>query len=604
MISRIRVFALASVAALSAALATGVSQSAASSVAFTSQPGVSRIVAHYVVSPANRGSASASASTEESPIAPHWAKGNGPASLVTATGGVSGGGNATGSTGTSTPSAAASFIGQQSSATTCSYFGHGCNPPDMAIAASPQFVLQGVNTQFEVLDPSGNVQPGWPVSAQKFFGIPNVTNADGTPCDTAHQSQPFTSDPRAFYDAAGGRFWAAMLQLQNALGVVPDCPFKSVYYIAVSQSSNPNGSWNVYEFDMSMGPQAGGELFAADYTQIGVNSQAVYFSGNMFGSLGGFYAEVFEANKAQMEQGLANFTADGFFNMQGTGPGTTTASGPFLADTVQPTVNLDDTTGTSETFVDTMDGPDVNTGHLCGFFGGRFADSCSGLVVWTMSNPIAHDTHHGAAPTFTGKLVPTAPFLVSTPADQPSCNNCIDANDLRIPGTPVIRNGVLYTAWDTAIDAGNNRPRPDPGIEWAQINLSDNSTTSGYFSATDEGFTYPTVMPDSHGNVTMIFEHMSHKVFPETRFISKAATDANFSGVGQLLKAGESNYRPTLCGTKVVPVCRWGDFEATSFDGSGRIWFAGQYANLFQGVNTPPVFGRNWGTWIGAINAS
>ena len=598
---------MASVAALAAALATGVSQSSAgSSPNFTSKPGVAALVAHYVVTPSSGGAAgaTASASTDESPIAPHWAKGNGPSSLVSASGGVSGNSSASGSSTSATPSPTASFIGQQSSATTCSYFGRGCNPPDMAIAASPQFVLQGVNTQFEVLDTSGVVQHGWPVSAQKFFGVPNVTNADGTPCDVAHHSQPFMSDPRAFYDAADGHFWAAMLQVQNGLGVVPDCPFKSVYFISVSQTNDPTGMWNVYEFDMSMGPQANGELFAADYTMIGVNSQAIYFSGNMFGSQGHFYAEVFEANKAQMEQGLANFTADGFFNLQGTGPGITTATGPFLADTVQPAVDLDNSAGTSETFVGTMDGPDVITGHFCGFFGGRFADSCSGVVVWTMSNPIAHDTHHGPAPTFSGTLVPTAPFIVSTPADQPSCNNCIDANDLRIPGTPVIRNGVLYTAWDTAINAGNNRPRPDPGIEWAQVKLSDNSSTTGYFSATDEGLTYPTVMPDSQGNVTMIFEHMSHKVFPETRFIVKGVGDANFSGAGQLLKAGESNYRPTLCGTKVIPVCRWGDFEATSFDGSGHIWMAGQYANQFQGVTTPPVFGRNWGTWIGAIAAS
>lgn len=42
----------------------------------------------------------------------------------------------------------------------------------------------------------------------------------------------------------------------------------------------------------------------------------------------------------------------------------------------------------------------------------------------------------------------------------------------------------------------------------------------------------------------------------------------------------------------------------SAVDGSENIWFAGQYANQFQGVNTPPAFGRNWGTWIGAIPAS
>lgn len=598
-----RLLAVASVAALAAALATGVGQSSASAgVSFTFQPGVSGLVAHYAVSPTGRGVHGASSSTDEG-LAPKWPKGNGPASVVSNSGGVNGG-TSSGVAGTATPAASASFIGQQSSATTCSYFGRSCNPPDMAIAASPQFVFQGVNTQFEVLDPQGNVQPGWPVSAQNFFAIPN----EPKDCDSTHQNQPFTSDPRALYDTADGRFWAAILQIEGApwFPAAPNCPFKSVYYIAVSQTSDPSGQWNVYEFEMSMGPQANGQLFGADYTQIGINSQAVYFSGNMFGSQGGFYAEVFEANKAQMEAGKAHFTADGFFNLRGTGPGTTKATGPFLADTVQPTVNLDGSAGTSETFVDTMDGPDVQTGHFCGLFGGGFADSCSGLVMWKMDNPIAHDSG-GVAPTFGGTLVPSAPFIVSVPADQPSCNLCIDSDDLRIPATPVIRNGVLYTAWGTAINVGNSSSKPTPGIEWEQINLSDPSTSvSNYYSSFsgDEAATYPALMPDSAGDVTMIFEHMGHKVLPETRFIVKGATDANFSGAGNLLKAGESSYRPTLCGTKVIPVCRWGDYEATSFDGSGHIWFAGQYANLFQGVSTPPAFGRNWGTWIGAIAAS
>ena len=81
----------------------------------------------------------------------------------------------------------------------------------------------------------------------------------------------------------------------------------------------------------------------------------------------------------------------------------------------------------------------------------------------------------------------------------------------------------------------------------------------------------------------------------------KGSDQENFRGAGVLLKAGEQSYRPTLCGTAALPVCRWGDFEAVSNDLAGQIWFAGEYANL---VNTPVNHGRNWGTWIGAINAS
>src|SRR5207302_474971 len=105
-----------------------------------------------------------------------------------------------------------------------------------------------------------------------------------------------------------------------AFGVGVDCPFKSVYYVAVSQTSDPGGAWNVYEFEMSLGFP-----MAADFTQIGLSHDAVFFSANMFSSnkKNNFYAEVFEANKAKMEQGLGGFSADGFFDILGSGPGVT-----------------------------------------------------------------------------------------------------------------------------------------------------------------------------------------------------------------------------------------------------------------------------------------
>jgi hypothetical protein len=477
----------------------------------------------------------------------------------------------------------------------------------MALGASSQFVLQGVNTQWEALDTRGNVLPGWPVSAQSFFGVPNVTGAGGTPCDTAHLSQPFLSDPRALYDPIDKRFWAAMLQVESGLGLVTaGCPFKSVYYVSVSQTSNPNGKWNVYEFDMSMG-----QPFAADYTQLGINGDAVYFSANMFGPVtapfgGNFvYAELFEANKARMERGQGGFTADGFFNLRANGPGISASTGPFLADTVQPAANLDGSARGAEVFVNTLDGPDPVNGHFCGFLGGGFEDSCSGMALWKMTNPIAHD-RGGPAPTFTGTYVATKPFLVSAPADQPSCNQCIDVLDLRATGTPVVRNGIVYAAWETAI---NNGSQVVPGIEWAQVSLSDvgkkDSSQNDYYNFSgDAAVSFPALMPDAKGNLVMLYEHMSHAVFPETRYIVKGANQDNFKGPGVLLKAGESSYRPTLCGTAALPVCRWGDFSAASTDLAGHIWFAGEYANQFQGVSTPPAFGRNWGTWIGAINAS
>src|SRR5258708_16230171 len=117
----------------------------------------------------------------------------------------------------------------------------------MALAASPSFVLQGVNTSWEVLNTTGKVVLG-AVSAQTFFGVPSEPGN----CDPSSGNQPFLSDPRALYDTADKRFWAAMLQIEGsvAFGVAQNCPYKSVYWVAVSQTSDPTGAWNVYEFNM------------------------------------------------------------------------------------------------------------------------------------------------------------------------------------------------------------------------------------------------------------------------------------------------------------------------------------------------------------------
>jgi hypothetical protein len=109
-----------------------------------------------------------------------------------------------------------SFSGVQSSAAVCPPV--GCNPPDMAVAASPHWVFQGVNTAFAVFDTHGNLQPGYPKFIGDFFGIPNP----GACADNL----PFVSDPRSFYDPNTDRFVAAALEVEGAFGV-NDCPFKT-----------------------------------------------------------------------------------------------------------------------------------------------------------------------------------------------------------------------------------------------------------------------------------------------------------------------------------------------------------------------------------------
>src|SRR5260370_42348919 len=97
--------------------------------------------------------------------------------------------------------------------------------------------------------------------------------------------------------------------------------------------------------------------------------------------------------------------------------------------------------------------------------------------------------------------------MASSLANQPGCDQCTDALDVRSTGTPVVRNGILYGTWDTAIGGGSPAL---PGIEWAQVNLSHlgsgNAAQTDYynFSGTAPA-TFGTAMADSQGDVVMLF---------------------------------------------------------------------------------------------------
>jgi hypothetical protein len=585
--SRARFVVLTATATLTTTATTGVTHASATSppptVSFGTVPATAPLVAHYTVD--QRTAAGPRTSTRRGQLgaaadlpllrpgavagSTHASAGRG--ALIAPSSERSGG-----------PDVAlrSSFAGMQSSVSICPYVPVGCDPPDMAIAASPQFVLQGVNKSFEVLDTHGRVQAGWPRDSQAFFRIPNEPKN----CDPASGNRPFVTDPRAFYDPVDKRFWAATLQLEGAVGRAPDCPLLSAYFIAVSQQADPRGVWNVYKFDMSAGT---GNV--ADFTQLGMDRDGLYFSGNMFNAPGTAYeyAELFEANKRLMERGSTAFTASGFRSITVTGPG-----GTYLVDTVQPVLTLgSDADG--EYFVNTFNGLDPVSGHTCQ----TAADACSGLVLWSLRNPIAHDSG-GTRPVLTGRYVATRPYVFAPPASQTTCTQCIDASDLRISAIPVYRNGTVFAAWDTAI---GNATQTVPGIEYAQVRVVQpaDSTSSYYFAGGDTAVTFPAVMPDGSGNVVMVYDLMSSTVNPQTRFVTTRTDAAQFRGSGYLIKSAGAPYRPSECGTAALPVCRWGDYSASSDDGEGNIWLAGQYANRNVGPSTDPDFSsRNWGTWI------
>ncbi|HLJ82857.1 MAG TPA: hypothetical protein VKT51_01615 [Candidatus Eremiobacteraceae bacterium] len=454
-----------------------------------------------------------------------------------------------------TPGLNRSFIGMADSASVCPYFG-GCAPPDMAVASNGTWVVQAVNTSVAVYTSSGTIQAGWPKNTQAFLHVPNPPGG----CDPAG---PFMSDPRAFYDAADKRFWVIFLQVEGAFGIAGGCPEQTVYWAAVSQTNNPNGSWNVYAFNMSMGTTN-----AADYTQVGLDNQAFYFAANMYNQAGSayMYAETFAADKKKMEAGMAT-TPKGLKNLK---------VGSTLVDTVQP-VFVQANGGAyppAGLFVDSFN---INSG------GGQCGGGCRGVNIWAMRNPLT-------APAMSEVTVSTGTYALAPSATEPGCSQCVETIDTRITGTPVYEGGNISWSLDTAVANGGTNV---PGVFWGQVApvftadkvTGGSLTQSGIVSfsgPTERDASFGALMPDKNNDLYMVYDTMSTAIDPSAEYAFRLPSDTlgKFEASKFLIK-----------GTASTPDFRWGDYEAAGYEGpsSNQIWFASQYG----------AAASDWNTWMG-----
>jgi hypothetical protein len=478
------------------------------------------------------------------------------------------------------------FDGMANSGTICSYFGSGgCQPPDHGVSASDLYVVQVVNTSIAIYSTAGALQSGYPKSLQAAFGVPAPSPSG---CDSAHNNQPFLSDPRTFRDPVTGRFWVAFLQVEGAFGLSPNCTFVSRYWVAVSATSDPRGSWHVYAFNTA---NLVGSPSAADYTQLGFNGQAAFIGGNQFNQAGTAYngAWTLAIPKATAEAGGSISGISGFGHYTAS-DGTATR----LLDTVQPVASYGDGYG----------GP--ATEFLVSSFNESITESK--VVVWAFSNPLSTQGH---GQTISGVVINTAAYAQPPLADNfPSCTNCLETIDTRVSATPVYMHGKIYATHDSAV---NNGTATNANVHWMVIQPVLNQfsvsgctacgTITGATAVVDNNYLayagttdtwFGTMQPDREGNLFLAYEYgsTSFSTSPSSVYIARRATGApgGWPDNGFFLRVGSGATSNT----------RWGDYEATAFQSwnSDFIWFATEWSN------------GNWGTrlskvkYIGLVQAT
>ncbi len=153
----------------------------------------------------------------------------------------------------------------------------GGDPPDTIGDVGTDHYVQMINTAFAVFDKSGNIVSG-----------PHETNSLWE--DTTDKCQPQNGrDPIVLYDELSKRW---LLSQMSAWPPLYEC-------VAVSTTSDPMGTYHLYEFSIPIGPQ--GQRM--DYPKLGVWPDAYYLSTAVGGAQTAKEQALFAFDRAAMLSG-------------------------------------------------------------------------------------------------------------------------------------------------------------------------------------------------------------------------------------------------------------------------------------------------------------
>src|SRR4051812_4441718 len=502
-------------------------------------------------------------------------------------------------------------------------------PPDQGMCAGNGYVVEAVNDVLNVFDSSGhsvlpdntstNIVGGFPtdvnhaVDLNSFFGYAPAINR------TTGVRAQFVTDPSCLYDAATQRFFVVVLTLET----FPNGAFTTVNHldIAVSQTSNPTGRWNIYRTDVTNdGTNTGGanpSPYLGDYPHIGADANGFYITTNAYpwccDGFGG--AQVYAYSKAQLAAGAANVSlqhldTSGMVNAPSDAGATQPGFTVWPAQSPPGSFNADN--GGTEYFLSSNAADEAT--HPAAGTGGNYVSNQ--IVLWTLTNTASLNSGSPALGLST-KLLPVGTYAIPPKQRQPGSGtppglgvpqgHCIndtttatiagvgcwrllfvgqpahdevvsrpDSNDTRMQQV-FYANGKVWGALDTALNPDGGQQRA--GIAWYVVNPNAGKVAlSGYLGATGHDFTYPSLAVLGNGRGIMAFTDTGDSTYPSAAY---ASIDANAGigewndvpgGQGAAVDDGFTSYKSQVGNP---PRTRWGDYGAAAVDGNS-IWLASE----------------------------
>src|SRR2546425_11374176 len=305
-------------------------------------------------------------------------------------------------------------------------------PPDQGLCVGNGYVVEAVNDVVNVFNSSGtsvlpdntstNIVSGFPtdvnhaVDLNSFYGYAPAINRS-----TGVRAQ-FIADPSCLYDAATQRFFMVVVTLETR----PNGSFTLQNHIdiAVSQTSNPTGTWNIYRVDVTNDGSNPTQPCPClrDYPHIGADANGFYVTTNSYpwtAQISEFAgAQVYAFSKAQLVAGattlrMVHINTFGAVNV----PSDAGSTQPGF--TVWPaqspgTSSFDSNAGGTEYFL-SSNAADEATHPIAGI-GGNYTSSQ--IVAWSLTNTSSLNT---ATPSLTlsNTVLAGSQYAIPPRAKQP-----------------------------------------------------------------------------------------------------------------------------------------------------------------------------------------
>jgi len=381
-------------------------------------------------------------------------------------------------------------------------------PPDTIGAVGPSHYVETVNRNFAVYNKATGAQ------------LTNILLGSFLPGSNG--------DPRVLFDQHSGRF----------IVLVTDFNAGARFYLAVSLTSDPMGSWFKVSFLTAQGADAGKW---PDYPTLGVDQYGIYSAAYMVG--GGATMTIFAMDKA-----------------------------PLIA----PTPSL----GTVTAFRTLPWEGAIQPAHTYGTPAGEYVVSyygSSGIRVRRVNPPLT-------APTLTEVGTVSVPAF-SSPPNAPALGSSVPLNtvDARLMMS-VYRDGFIWTAHTIAY---NGRA----ACRWYQIQVSP--LVSKQYGTIADGARYyyfPGLMVNKSGEVVVGFTGSKADEYASCYFTGRRATEP----LGQM--ATPVLYKAGLAPQNNIDGYgrnRWGDYSYTTLDpvDETTLWTIQEYGHA----------NNIWGTYVGVL---